>query len=130
MGGGQMETPARGQAQPGLENRFATAAGTSEIAPSEGHAKREATNHRESADDYRFELFRLRDYRVAACHDGLQWLYQRRDPAKALAGARWRTLGYCVTRAALERLQRENLQPESREIAALPERFRRERGQT
>lgn len=28
MGGGQMETPARGQAQPGQDGRFATAAGT------------------------------------------------------------------------------------------------------
>jgi len=28
MGGGQMETPARLQAQPGQEGRFATAAGT------------------------------------------------------------------------------------------------------
>ena len=130
MGGGQMGTPARGQAQPGLENRFATAAGTSKIASSEQHAKSAGTDHRESADSYRGELFRFGDYRVAACRDGLQWLYQRQDPAKALAGARWRTLGYCVTRAALERLQRENLQPESREIAALPERFRRERGQT
>jgi hypothetical protein len=32
MSGGQMETPARGQAQPGLGNRYATAAGTPNLA--------------------------------------------------------------------------------------------------
>lgn len=32
MGGGQMETPARLQAQPGQDGRFATAAGTLSIA--------------------------------------------------------------------------------------------------
>ena len=32
MGGGQMETPARGQAQPGQDGRLATAAGTLNIA--------------------------------------------------------------------------------------------------
>lgn len=30
MGGGQMETPARGQAQPGQDGRFAIAAGISD----------------------------------------------------------------------------------------------------
>ena len=34
MGGGQMKTPARWQAQPGQEGRFATAASTLEIAQS------------------------------------------------------------------------------------------------
>jgi hypothetical protein len=32
MGGGQMETPVRGQAQPGQDGRLATAAGTFHIA--------------------------------------------------------------------------------------------------
>lgn len=36
MGGGQMETPARFQAAPGLGNRFATAAGNRKIAQSKG----------------------------------------------------------------------------------------------
>lgn len=40
MGGGQRETPARGQAQPGQDGRFATAAGTCTIAQGEGRAKR------------------------------------------------------------------------------------------
>ena len=31
MGGGQKETPVRGQAQPGQDGRFATAAGTCNI---------------------------------------------------------------------------------------------------
>lgn len=32
MGGGQMKTPARGLAQPGQENRYASAAGTFTLA--------------------------------------------------------------------------------------------------
>ena len=39
MGGGQMETPARGQAQPGRDKRYATAARTPEIAQRMGRAK-------------------------------------------------------------------------------------------
>jgi len=40
MGGGQMKAPARGQAQPGQEGRFATAAGTCTISQAKGHEKR------------------------------------------------------------------------------------------
>lgn len=40
MGGGQNETPARGQAQPGHGNRYANAAGTSKIAQGKVRAKR------------------------------------------------------------------------------------------
>lgn len=39
MSGGQIETPARGQAQPGQDGRFATAAGTSTITPDAQHAQ-------------------------------------------------------------------------------------------
>lgn len=40
MGGGQMETPARREPQPGQDGRFATAAGTCKIAQAKGRAKR------------------------------------------------------------------------------------------
>lgn len=40
MNGGQMKTPARGQAQPGQDNRSATAAGISEVSQPKGRAKR------------------------------------------------------------------------------------------
>jgi hypothetical protein len=40
MDGGQMETPARRQPQPGLDGRYATAAGSSDIAQAAGRAKR------------------------------------------------------------------------------------------
>lgn len=40
MGGGQMETPRGWQADTGLENRYATAAGTPNIAQGKGRAKR------------------------------------------------------------------------------------------
>ena len=105
-----------------------TAAGVPKETSTEDHGHQKPADHRETADEYRGELFRLGDFRVATCRDGIQWLYQRQDPVKALAGARWRTLGFCRTRATLERLHRENSQPPSREIAALPERFPRERG--
>jgi hypothetical protein len=45
MGGGQDETPARGQAQPGQDGRFATAAGTCKIAQGKGRAKRSGLYH-------------------------------------------------------------------------------------
>jgi hypothetical protein len=122
--GGHMETPVRRKAQPGEDGCCAIAAGTSEYAQPCRGANCAATDHRETADGYRGELFRLGGYRVAVCADGMQWLYQRQDPANAVAGARWRTLGYCRTRKVLERLQRENSQPPAPEIAALPERFK------
>jgi hypothetical protein len=40
MKGGQNETPARGQAQPGQGNRYAEAAGTSKVTQAKGRAKR------------------------------------------------------------------------------------------
>jgi len=40
MGGGQMETPVRGQAQPGQDGRLAIAAGTCKVAQNTGWAKR------------------------------------------------------------------------------------------
>ncbi len=40
MSGGQMKTPARGQAQPGQDNRSATAAGISKVSQPKGRAKR------------------------------------------------------------------------------------------
>ena len=40
MCGGQVKTPARGQAQPGQRDRFAEAAGTSKLAQTKGGAKR------------------------------------------------------------------------------------------
>ncbi len=83
------------------------------------------TDHRETADAYRGELFRLGVYRVAVCADGKQWLYQRQNPGNAVAGARWRTLGYCRTHAAPMRLHARHLQPPAPEIASLPERFSR-----
>lgn len=45
MGGGQMGTPARGQAQPGLDDRYANAAGISNIAQGTGRAKRSGLYH-------------------------------------------------------------------------------------
>ena len=56
-------------------------------------------DHRETAETYGGELFRLGRYRVAVCRDGIQWLFQRQRPSKSAGGAAWDTLGYCATRA-------------------------------
>lgn len=45
MSGGQMETPARGQAQPGQDGRLATAAGISNIAQGKARAKAAGLYH-------------------------------------------------------------------------------------
>ena len=55
-------------------------------------------DHRETSNHYRGELFRFDRYRVAACRDGIQWLYQRQRPGSPAVGAAWDTLGYCTTR--------------------------------
>ncbi|WP_237063111.1 winged helix domain-containing protein [Loktanella sp. M215] len=46
MGGGQNETPVRGQAQPGLDNRYATAADTQNIAHPKGQRHNGGTLYR------------------------------------------------------------------------------------
>jgi hypothetical protein len=55
MGGGQMETPARGQAQPGQDGRLATAAGTCKLADPRGRAKASGLYHVTWALDWLLE---------------------------------------------------------------------------
>lgn len=89
------------------------------------------SDHRETADAYGGELFRLGRYRVAICREGIQWLFQRQRPGFPDGGAAWDTLGYCATRAGLMRLHRAHIGPDAAAIAALPERIvrmRREEG--
>lgn len=84
------------------------------------------SDHRETAENDRGELFRWGGYRVAVCREGLQWLYQRRRPGFASGGTAWDTLGYFVTRDAMMRLHRSHIGSDAPEIAALPVRFKRE----
>lgn len=84
-----------------------------------------ATDHRETADNYRGVVFRAGRFRVAVCRDGIQWLFQRQRGANPGAGARWETLGYCATREALLRLHHLATGLDAPEIAALPERLRK-----
>lgn len=86
------------------------------------------TDHRESADNYRGELYRIGVYRVAECRDGLQWLFQRRRPRFPAGGAAWDTLGYCATKIGLKRLHRAHLGREVPELDALPNHFARRPG--
>jgi hypothetical protein len=86
------------------------------------------TDHRETAEGYVGELFRRGPHRVAECHQGLQWLLQRRRPRKSAGGAAWDTLSYCVTRKALDRFYRAHTGAEAPEIASLPDHFGRGSG--
>jgi hypothetical protein len=79
--------------------------------------------HRESADSYRGEIVRLDGWRVAVCADGLQWLLQRRDPANAMAGPRWRTLGFCRSRSALIRRWQRASGDDGAALGNLPPHF-------
>ncbi len=38
------------------------------------------TGHRETADDYRCEVWREGRFRICECRDGIQWLFQRQRP--------------------------------------------------
>ena len=82
-------------------------------------------DHRETANAYTGELFRLGCYRVAVCRDGIQWLFQRQRPAKSGGGAAWDTLGYCATRQGLMRLHRAHIGPDMSTLLGLPERIPR-----
>jgi len=73
---------------------------------------------RETPDSYCGEIVRRGRYRVVVCKDGIQWILQRQDK---LAGARWRALAYCTTRAALLRLWPALKCSPAPELAELPD---------
>lgn len=81
------------------------------------------TDHRETANGYRGVIFDLGQYRVATCRDDLQWLFQRRRPRFAGVGPAWDSIGYCVTRKALIRLQRSHMGADVQALLTLPKRF-------
>lgn len=87
------------------------------------------SDHRETADDYRREVWREGRYRIAECRDGIQWLFQRQRPGFSGGGAAWDTLGYCTTQNGLMQLHRAHIGGEAAAIAAFPETFRRRREQ-
>ena len=89
MSGGQIKTPVRGQAQPGQDNRFATAAGV--------------PSHREKDDSYRSVIVRLAPrWRVILCKDRAQWIIQHRT-ADPLHRGVWRGRTYVTTKDSLIR---------------------------
>lgn len=77
------------------------------------------TDHRETLDTYRDELFRHQGYRVIVCKDRIQWILQRQRPS----GAKWMALGYFRTRKALQRLWTGLHGRPAPQIAALPASF-------
>lgn len=85
------------------------------------------TDHRETASGYRGVIFDLGQYRIAVCRDDLQWLFQRRRPGFAGVGPAWDSIGYCVTRKALIRLQRSHMDADAPALATLPVRFKQEK---
>ena len=84
------------------------------------------TDTRETAAGYRGVILNLGRYRVAACRDGLHWLFQRRRPGFTGVGPAWDTLGFCTSRNALIRLQRSHMGAEAPALLDLPERFKPE----
>ena len=89
MSGGQIKTPVRGQAQPGQDNRFATAAGI--------------PSHREKDDNYHSVIVRLAPrWRVILCKDRAQWIIQHRT-ADPLHRGVWRGRTYVTTKDSLIR---------------------------
>lgn len=74
-----------------------------------GASVREITghvSHRERDDNYRGLIAQLgTDWRVIVCREGIQWIMQRRDGARA-GRARWRGVGYFTTQEALLRVSR------------------------
>ncbi|WP_299644678.1 hypothetical protein, partial [uncultured Ruegeria sp.] len=83
------------------------------------------TDHRETAENYRGELFRHGVYRVAVCRDVIQWLFQRQRPQFPAGGAAWDTLGYCVSKSGLTQLVRAHIGRDMPELDKLPEHFQR-----
>ena len=87
MSAGQIKTLVRGQAQPGQDNRFATAAGI--------------PSHREKDDNYHWVIVRLAPrWRVIVCRDAVQWIIQYRT-ADPLHRGVWRGRVYVTTKDSL-----------------------------
>ena len=89
MSAGQIKTRVRGQAQPGQDNRFATAAGI--------------PSHREKDDNYRSVVARLSPrWRVIVCRGGAQWIVQHRTADPSHRGV-WRARAYVTNKDSLIR---------------------------
>jgi hypothetical protein len=87
MSGGQITALVRRQAQPGQDNRVATAAGI--------------PSHREKDDSYRSVIVQFAPrWRVIVCKDGVQWIIQHRT-ADSLHRGVWRGRSYMTTRDSL-----------------------------
>lgn len=87
------------------------------------------TNHRESADDYRGEVFRAAGWRVVICRDRIQWIIQKRTRAGGADGGRWEAQHYLTTRESVLRLWRAATGLDGVELMVLlPERFKRMEG--
>ena len=78
-------------------------------------------DHCETAANYRRVVVTHGRYRVAICRDGVQWLFQKCTREKPCARARWKTVGYFVTREALRALQHRSTGANWPELDALPE---------
>ena len=89
MSAGQIKTLVRGQAQPGQDNRFATAAGV--------------PSRREKDDNYHSVIVRLAPrWRVILCKDRAQWIVQHRT-ADPLRRGVWRGRVYVTSKDSLIR---------------------------
>lgn len=85
------------------------------------------SQHRESADDYHRVVAVLNDrWRVIECHDGIQWILQRRAGERH-GRPRWDGKSYCRTKEGLYRVCRASagaIDPAAvATLASLPERI-------
>lgn len=83
-----------------------------------------STAHKESADDYKREIYRSGKWRAIVCRDGIQWVIQRaKKSGPTLA---WRGVSYCTTKAALIRCWAEKTKlPVPTRLDTLPDRMQR-----
>ena len=86
-------------------------------------------SHRESADNYRGEIFRVATWRVVTCRDHIQWILQRHTRAGRPDGGRWESKYYLTTRESVLRFWRTSTGRNGAELKVLlPERFKRGEG--
>lgn len=99
---------------------------TGEGMPAAGAIDRaHAADHRETADLYRGEGYRLGRYRFAVCRGGLQWLDQRHRAGYAGAGAAWDMLSHHYAQNTPIRLQGSPMGSEALAMATPPGRLMR-----
>lgn len=81
-------------------------------------------DYRETSDTYSAEIYRLENWRIIVCKDGLQWILQRLTRSNSAKGGQWEGQSYFRTREAALRLWRAKTGDDGAVLTmVLPERF-------